>query len=52
MVNTVKFKQITAVFESLPSGSGNIHLFALDENGQVWQWMRGKWGKMKNPTEE
>ncbi len=52
MVITVKLKQITSVYESLPGGRGNIHIFALDENGQMWEWMRGKWGKMKNPEEK
>ena len=47
----VKLIQITSVFEPTPNGGGNIHLFALDENGQLWQWMRGKWGKMENPVD-
>ncbi len=44
---SVKLKQITSVYEPTPMGGGNIYLFALDEEGQLWQWMRGKWGKMK-----
>jgi hypothetical protein len=46
---TVPLQQITAVYEPNPNGSGNIYLFALDMEGNLWQWMRGKWGRMKNP---
>lgn len=49
---TVKFKQISATFERTPNGGGNVHLFALDENGQLWEKMRDVWGKVKHPDDE
>jgi hypothetical protein len=52
MTKEVKFKQIATAFEPVPSGGGNIHIFAVDEEGQLWQWMRGTWGTMKHPTKE
>lgn len=45
----VQLKQIQAVYVPTPAGGGYVNLFALDEEGQLWQWMKGKWGKMKNP---
>lgn len=48
---SVQLKQITSAYQPTPNGGGNIYLFALDESGQLWQWMRGKWGKMENPKE-
>lgn len=49
---SVNLKQITSVCQPTPSGGSNIFLFALDENGQLWQWMRGKWGMIENPKEK
>jgi hypothetical protein len=49
---TVKFKQISATFEQTPDGRGNIHLFALDENGQLWEKLRDIWSKVAHPDEE
>lgn len=49
---SVILKQISAVYEPTASGRGNIHLFALDQEGQLWQWMRGVWGKMEGPKEK
>lgn len=49
---TVLLKQISAVYQPNPNGSGNILLFGLDHEGQLWQWMRGKWGRMKSPEEK
>lgn len=46
----LKFTQITAATEILPTGGSNVFLYALDEYGQLWQCMRGKWAKMKHPT--
>jgi len=49
---TVKFKQIATAFERIPNGGGEIHLYALDENGQLWEKMRDIWSKVKHPEDE
>lgn len=51
MSQEVKFKQISTA--TIQEGhSHNLYIFALDEDGQLWQWMRGTWGKMKHPHKE
>ncbi len=47
----VKFKQVSTVFEQTPRGGGNIHVFALDEEGQLWERMRNVWGKVDHPRD-
>lgn len=42
----LKLKQISAV-----NYGGGIVVFAIDEDGNFWQWMRGQWGRMKNPID-
>lgn len=43
----VKLKQISTVVDK----HDNMIVFAIDEHGNFWQWMRGQWGKMKNPVD-
>ncbi len=48
MKQEVRFQQIsTAVVNE--GHANNLYLFALDKDGQLWQWMRGKWGMMEHP---
>ena len=47
----VKFKQIAAAFEQTPDGRGNVHLYALDENGQLWEKLRDVCGKVEHPDD-
>ena len=42
----IKLKQISAV-----NYGGGISVFAIDEDGNFWQWMRGQWGRTKNPID-
>ena len=43
----VKLIQISAVRDD-----HNVYVFGIDENGKFWQWMRGAWGRMKNPFDD
>ena len=42
----IKLKQISAVRDE-----HNIYVFGIDEDGNFWQWMRGQWGRIKNPID-
>ena len=51
MKQEVRFQHISATTVT-EGNSNNLHLFALDKDGHLWQWMRGTWDMMKHPHKE